>query len=350
MSDLASLSISQPYSVSSPSAALRRELHLFSDASTKAIAAVAYLRVTDAAGNKCWVCNGESQTDSLSRTHSAKARALCCSCEAVELADLISTELDLSLDAVTYYSDSKVVLGYVHNETRCFYVYVSNRVLCIRRSSHPDQWCYVSTDENPADYATRSVAVSQLKDTSWLSGPRFLSIPGTINSENSNALVDPSSDPDIRPLVSTLATTTTSKQLGSQRLTKFSSWKSLTRTIDCLIHIARLFNTTVKNSSCKGWHYCKPDSTVEESRQASATIIQTVQVEVYGQEFKCCQRRKKVPKSSPLYNLDPFIDAQGFLRVGGRLCRSNLDHDEKTPSFDYSWQASCCDLTHQATS
>ncbi|XP_054870215.1 uncharacterized protein LOC118471342 [Amphiprion ocellaris] len=330
LSDLASLSISRPYTVSSPSAAVRRELHLFSDASTKAIAAVAYLRVTDAAGNNSvrFVMGKAKLTPCPEQT--VPRLELCAAVLAVELADLISTELDLSLDAVTYYLDSKVVLGYVHNETRRFYVYVSNRVQRIRRSSRPDQWRYVSTDENPADHAMRSVAASQLKDTNWLSGPRFLSMPGTTNSENSYELVDPSSDPDVQPLVSTLATATTSKQLGSQQFTKFSSWKSLTCAITRLIHIARHFNTTVKNSSCKGWHYCKADITVEESKQASATIIQAVQVEVYGQEIKCIQRCDKVPKTSPLYNLAPFIDAQGLLRVGGRLCHANFDQDEKT--------------------
>lgn len=48
---------------------------------------------------------------------------------AVELADLISDELDCKLD------HSKVVLGYIYNESRRVYVYVSNRVNRIRRSS-----------------------------------------------------------------------------------------------------------------------------------------------------------------------------------------------------------------------
>lgn len=78
-SDLASLSISRPYTASSPSAAVRRELHLFSDASTKAIAAVAYLRVTDAAGNNSvGFVMGKAKLTPRPE-HSAKARALCCS-------------------------------------------------------------------------------------------------------------------------------------------------------------------------------------------------------------------------------------------------------------------------------
>ncbi len=48
-----------------------------------------------------------------------------------QLADLISAELDLPIDSITYYSDSKVVLGYIYHETRHIYVNVSNQVLHI---------------------------------------------------------------------------------------------------------------------------------------------------------------------------------------------------------------------------
>lgn len=79
---------------------------------------------------------------------------------AVELAELISSEIDLRLDDTVFYSDSKVVLGYISNDARRFYVYVSNRVLRIRSFSHPEQWKYVPTDVNPADIATRSVTAA----------------------------------------------------------------------------------------------------------------------------------------------------------------------------------------------
>ena len=47
-------------------------------------------------------------------------------------------------DSVTYYSDNKFMLDYITNESRRFYVYVSNRVERIRRSSAPHQWKYVA--------------------------------------------------------------------------------------------------------------------------------------------------------------------------------------------------------------
>ncbi len=122
-----------------------------------------------------------------------------------------------------------------------FYVYFRNRVQHIRRSSNPDQWRYVPTDQNPADHATRFVPAAYLQNTNWLSGPKFLLMPEPGTSESTYNLVDPSSDPELRPLVSTLRTTTLSKQLGSQRFAKFSSWKSLTGAITRLFHIAHPF-------------------------------------------------------------------------------------------------------------
>jgi hypothetical protein len=53
---------------------------------------------------------------------------LCSAVLAVEVADLILEEQVVKADSLSFYSDSKVVLGYIANQTRRFYVYVSNRV------------------------------------------------------------------------------------------------------------------------------------------------------------------------------------------------------------------------------
>ncbi len=199
------------------------------------------------------------------------------------------------------------MLGYIHNETRRFYVYVSNRVLRIRKSSHPNQWKYVHTAENPADIATRSVTAAHLQDTSWLYGPKFLlNNPQTLHEENTHELVNPSSDAEVRPEVSTLNTTLMSKSLGAQRFSKFSTWKSSTRTIARLLHISRQFHTgsTTQTSSCKGWHYCSNAPTVEELLCAEKIIIKAVQQVTYNN----METGNKLSRKSPLKGLDPFVD------------------------------------------
>lgn len=168
---------------------------------------------------------------------------LCAAVLAVELAEFITSEIDVPLDDTTYFTDGKVVLGYIYNETRRFYVYVSNRVLQIRKSSHPNQWKYVHTD------------------------------------------------------------------------------------------ISRQFHkgSTTETLSCKGWHYCSSAPTVEELLCAEKTIVKAVQQEKYAQEYKSLEKGDKLSKKSLLKGLDPFIDADGLLRVGGRLTEAQIELDVKKP-------------------
>lgn len=195
---------------------------------------------------------------------------------------------------------------------------VSNRVLRIRSFSFPEQWQYVPTDVNPANVATRSVTAAHLSGTSWLCEPAFLKQIQQIHYEEcSFELVNPSLDAEIRPQVSTMKTTMLSKQLGSQRVSKFSSWKTLIHAIAHLILLV-LFQKTpaTQVSSCKGWHHCHTAISVEDLSRAKTLIIHAVQEEVYAQEYACVRKGEKLPKDSPLKAFDPFIDADSLLRVG----------------------------------
>lgn len=58
----------------------------------------------------------------------------------VEMAELVESELDISVHSLQFCTDSKVILGYIYNQTRQFYVYVSNRLQRIRESTKPKQW------------------------------------------------------------------------------------------------------------------------------------------------------------------------------------------------------------------
>lgn len=132
----------------------QRELCVFADASTSAISAVAYLRAIDTEGHiHVGFCMGKSKL-APRQVHTVPRLELCASVLAVELADMLLYELDIETHKVKYYTDSRVVLGYINNTSRRFYVYVANRVR-IRKSSEPSQWHFVSTESNPADHGTR---------------------------------------------------------------------------------------------------------------------------------------------------------------------------------------------------
>lgn len=105
--------------------------------------------------------------------HTISHLELCLAVLAVELAELIQSELDIE-QAVRFFTDSCIMLGYVQNSSQRFYTYVPNRVAHIRSSTEPKQWQYVLTPENPAD-GTRPIPAAYLASSSWLLGPPFLS-------------------------------------------------------------------------------------------------------------------------------------------------------------------------------
>ena len=70
-----------------------------------------------------------------------------------------------------FHTDSKVVLGYLNNRSRRFYNYVCNRVNIIHQRSKPEQWNYVSSENNPADIGTRPIKSVTDVLKKWISGP-----------------------------------------------------------------------------------------------------------------------------------------------------------------------------------
>ena len=258
---------------------------------------------------------------------------LCAAVLAIELAELVSSEIDLQFQSTTFYTDSKVVLGYIYNEKRRFYVYVSNRVRRIRDFSQPVQWRHVRTEQNPADLGTRSVPASHLKNSSWINGPVFLSSGSERYLETADySLVEPDFDSEIQPQISALATSSTDRRLGSRRFERFSTWTSLTRAIANLTHTAHSFCRTQRaTNECAGWHRCRKARTAGELSQARNVIIRTVQEDTYTDEYLKMRGGKELPKGNPLRNLSPFIDENGLLRIGGRLTGAGVGFDERHP-------------------
>lgn len=58
---------------------------------------------------------------------------------AVEMSEILREELRIKIDRTTFFTDSKVVLGYISNQNRRFHIYVNNRVQRIKLSFLPDQ-------------------------------------------------------------------------------------------------------------------------------------------------------------------------------------------------------------------
>ncbi len=328
--DLEGLQIPRPYTSFSTEGALRRELCIFADASVKAIAAVAYIKVT----------SHQEQTDIGFVFGKAKLAPqpdltiprleLCAAVLAIEIAEMLVSEMDTTFDNMTYYTDSKVVLGYIQNQSRRFYVYVHNRIQRIRQSPCSGPWKYVPTHLNPADVGSRTVTSDLLSSTTWLKGPAFLHNVSLHSPELQEAydLINPDTDSEVRPQVVASFTHVTRDVIHPQRFERFSKFSTLLIAVAHLIHVARSFAHSTQDE-CQGWHVCRP--TEEELLKAKVCIVKSVQNECYSEELKCINSGSNIPQSSSLWKLHPILDQNQLLRVGGRIEQSGLSMNDVHP-------------------
>lgn len=221
-----------------------------------------------------------------------------------------------------FWTDSKVILGYVNNDARRFHVFVANRVQRIKDSTNPSQWRHVASEENPADHVSRGLKAKELIESNWFTGPDFLWCEDIKVGE---VAVE---DPEIRMAVVHKVHTTTAGGSLIDRFLKFSSWTRSVKAIARLVRrVKELKGVTSRNDEV---------TSLEERKDAELVIIGMVQQAVFIDEIQSLQDKGKVTtkdKASKLHRLDPFLDEHGILRVGGRLERAALHPHIKHPAI-----------------
>ena len=80
----------------------------------------------------------------------------------VKIEVLIRRKLYIEWKNETFWTDSKVVLGYMNNNTKTFKIFVANRIQQIHEGSNVSQWRYVPSKMNPADDASRRLDANPL--------------------------------------------------------------------------------------------------------------------------------------------------------------------------------------------
>ena len=75
-----------------------------------------------------------------------------------------------------FFTDSNIVLSWIHSQAREFKPFVSARVAEIQGNSDPSQWRHLPGEFNVADDVSRGIPVERLTDR-WKHGPEFLGLP-----------------------------------------------------------------------------------------------------------------------------------------------------------------------------
>ncbi|KAG1697676.1 hypothetical protein GQR58_005904 [Nymphon striatum] len=306
-----------------------RELHIFGDASNRAIGYVIYLRSLNNLGkiHIAFVTAG-SRVAPRSATSIPRLElnaALLATNSGIE----VYKEIDLAIDSVNYYTDSRVILGYLNNKSKSFSRYVTRRIESITKIAPPNSWNYIPTNENPADLASRPNDPDTLSKSSWLAGPQFL-----YSSElhpyvgQSEHLQEDDLPEEITIKTCLLTNTYESKDQPIGLLVhRISCWKRLIRVVSNVMQFCFKLINTIKLRSKSPQIKQLPVS----KHNAEIMLILSAQKETYPEVFGQLNRNKRLLENHKICKLSPFLDKDNLLRVGGRIKNADLPFDHKHP-------------------
>jgi len=187
--------------------------------------------------------------------------------------------------------------------------YVANRVAIIQEIIGQIEWRHVSSKDNPADALSRGqLPRSFMQQKTWFTGPLWLT---NDEIEWPNKMARISEIPELKKNTCLM----TYNDIGI--LDKYSSYSKLLRII---AYCFRFLPTTRHNGPL----------TAEEINNAEIKILKLLQAVQFPDEIKRLKDRFSTNKSK-FANLNPFLDQNGLIRVGGRLRMSNLTFDQKHP-------------------
>ena len=227
-----------------------------------------------------------------------------------------------------------------------FHTYVGNRVQHIHDRSKPNQWHYIASDENPADKASRGLTPKELlENAQWFRGPNSLWERKPILSNPKPFTELQPGDIEVKKYKAAVFTNDVTTKKDSPTILELNHFNH-----SSLLHRLKRSMARIQIIIKKKKNGGKLDSqlSVEELRLAEVVILKSLQHYHFGNEIRILQdlrpdsdqpkdrnaarvRNQKIKLTSSLYRLDPFLDEEGLLRVGGRLRKATIPYRTKRP-------------------
>ncbi|XP_078357312.1 uncharacterized protein LOC144642205 [Oculina patagonica] len=309
-----------------------RQLIGFSDASEKAYCGVVYLRSFDTAG-------GVYTSLVMAKTRVAPIKKitlprleLCGAHLLSQLMKHLQEILAIPTCKLYAFTDSTIVLYWIYGSSQRFKTFEANRIGEIQESVPPERWAHVASEENPADVGSRGLLPGEIIDHKlWWNGPSWLkedtsnwqskiSAPPSLETLYSSGMDEASLQLKERKEVTLQVTTPPEKAKPVIDIERYSSFMHLVRVTAWVFRVVtrtHLFSST-------------PLSVAELSK-AKIWLFKLAQAKMFPDAVGMLQKGKPLPLSHSLQPLNPFLDADGLLRVGGRLSQSQKAYLSRHP-------------------
>ena len=305
------------------------ELHIFADASSKAYGTSAYVNVVNNNSKHCNLVLGKSNTAPMKNKLTTIPRL---ELQAVLLASRIkltvTQEMDIHIDNIYLWSDSKTVLNYLRNRNTNFGPYI---IRCneIRQNANKVDWNYIPTDLNIADVLSPGILLENPDVlSSWFTGPNFMEEASSIYNFESSENARNTTKAATANLYQELNTYTSEVKLAvtnTSSLTIFweyySSWNKIKRHLAWIMKLkANWLKWKRKEKKRENFNFV----TCEELLKSKTYLLKMPQEESYPSELKSLLLNDIVHKSSTLVPLNPTINNQSLICVSSRVKNINI--------------------------
>ncbi|KAF5283061.1 hypothetical protein FQR65_LT14078 [Abscondita terminalis] len=232
-------------------------------------------------------------------------------------------QISSKVDKKYFWSDSKIVLGWLNSSPHQFKVFVANRMAFVLEHTNSLDWHHVKSEENPADLITRGSFLENLnQQTFWYTGPLFLQ---RIDFE---APISPNTlDYELLEVKNNCPVLVTNEitHITEELLNRYSTFTKLQRVTAYILRF-------LKNSRSKKENRALDNLSLEELNNSLNVLVKLTQNASFSDELKVLRSTSvKNYKNNCVNSLNLFIDNQGLIRVGGRIRRSNLCFDKMHP-------------------
>ncbi|XP_046142834.1 uncharacterized protein LOC123988088 [Osmia bicornis bicornis] len=300
------------------------EIHGFADASSLAMGVIIYLITKDETDQiRTALLMAKTKVAPLKRVTIPRLE-LSAAALLARIVKRIRKVLKMENAPIHLWTDSAVALAWIRSHPSRWKEFVHNRVSEIQTSLPDATWHHVPGTQNPADLASRGTTPQHLiSDALWWSGPPWLQCPSPA-WPSEKLTPDDRIDVEMRKsrVQASLVATTES---WMDTLKRYSSLSRLCRVT------AWCFRAVVKFRSRSAPSPTPLTLSVSELDRARLYWMKETQKEHFQDELSALVSGTTVSKTSSLYNLMPYVDEKGHLRVGGRLRHSQLHPDQKHP-------------------